>query len=85
MLSSAQAAGKSTLFKLLSGTAEPRAGSVTLWGINHSTRSRDERRALAGKVGLLHQDLNLTGQLRVIHNVNAGRLGAWSTARRSDR
>ena len=73
--------GKSTLLKLLAGTLEPTGGAVQLWGIDRSLATRDDRRALARRVGLLHQDLHLTGQLRVIHNVNAGRLGEWSTAK----
>ena len=73
--------GKSTLLKLLAGIAEPTSGSVELWGINRQAATRDQRRTLASKVGMLHQDLHLTGQLRVIHNVNAGRLGQWSASR----
>jgi phosphonate transport system ATP-binding protein len=32
-------------------------------------------------VGTIYQQLHLVGSLRVIHNVNAGRLGSWSALR----
>src|SRR5690606_24165235 len=38
-------------------------------------------RALRRRIGTVHQGLALTDSLRVVHNVNAGLLGRWSTAR----
>jgi phosphonate transport system ATP-binding protein len=38
-------------------------------------------RRLRARVGTVHQHLELVGPLRVLHNVNAGRLGSWPAAR----
>jgi phosphonate transport system ATP-binding protein len=38
-------------------------------------------RRLRARIGTVHQHLELVGSLRVVHNVNAGRLGTWSAAR----
>lgn len=38
-------------------------------------------RALRGRIGTVHQHLALTDPIRVVHNVNAGRLAEWSTWR----
>jgi phosphonate transport system ATP-binding protein len=73
-------AGKSTLLGLCNGMVRATAGIV---------RFRDEpladtdgwRRIHGRSIGTIHQHLDLIGPLRVIHNVNAGRLGEWSTAR----
>jgi phosphonate transport system ATP-binding protein len=74
-------AGKTTLFRLLNCTLRPTSGK--LW-INeedietlHGRRLRHARRL----IGTIYQQHNLVPRLRVIHNVLAGQLGAWSTLR----
>ena len=38
-------------------------------------------RRLRARIGTIHQQLHLVDRLRVVHNVNAGRLGRWSRRR----
>ncbi len=38
-------------------------------------------RRLRARIGTVHQSLELVGRLRVVHEVNAGRLAEWSAAR----
>ena len=74
-------AGKSTLLRVLNGSLRPQEGSVQVLGADPtSLRGRDLRR-LQARVGTVHQQLDLVGALRVVHNVNAGRLASWSLAR----
>ncbi|WP_432519817.1 phosphonate ABC transporter ATP-binding protein [Kineococcus sp. SYSU DK006] len=70
-------AGKSTLLRLLSGALTPSAGSVEVLGTDLSTLSGRGLRRLRARVGIVHQHLELVGPLRVVHNVNAGRLAGW--------
>lgn len=74
-------AGKTTLFRLVSGLVKPAAGHVLTLG--EDTRHLRGRRLarLRRAVGFLHQQDNLIPQLRVVHNVLMGRLGHWSIAR----
>ena len=74
-------AGKTTLFRLVSGLVKPAAGHVLTLG--EDTRQLRGRRLarLRRAVGFLHQQDNLIPQLRVVHNVLMGRLGHWSIAR----
>jgi phosphonate transport system ATP-binding protein len=74
-------AGKSTLIGLLNGLVEPTSGDVQVLGARPSTLSAQDRRRHRSRVGTVHQQLDLVGPLRVVHNVNAGRLGQWSLAR----
>lgn len=71
-------AGKSTLLGLCNGTVAPTAGRVEVLGADPVRASSAELRALRARIGTVHQRLNLVGPLRVVHNVNAGRLGRWS-------
>jgi phosphonate transport system ATP-binding protein len=74
-------AGKSTLLGLANGAVLPTSGSVrVLDGAPAELRGRPLRR-LRSRVGTVHQHLELVGQLRVVHNVNAGRLGSWPASR----
>jgi phosphonate transport system ATP-binding protein len=57
----------------------PTAGTVRVLGADPG--AAHDRRRLRGRVGTVHQSLELVGRLRVVHNVNAGRLAEWSTAR----
>ena len=74
-------AGKSTLLGLLNGSRLADAGAVRLFGREVRELSRSRLRRLQGRIGTVHQEFHLVDGLRVIHNVNAGRLGRWSLAR----
>ena len=72
-------AGKSTLLALLAGLVRPDGGSVHVLGVDpYRLRGRQRRRHQA-RIGMVSQQLHLPAALRVVHNVNAGRLGRWST------
>lgn len=75
----ASGAGKSTLLGVLGGRVRPSTGEARILGGEDlaSRSSRSTRR----RIGTVHQDFALTDSLRVVHNVNAGRLGGWSTLR----
>ena len=74
-------AGKTTLLSLLNGSLVPSAGTVRVQGRDLATLRPAELRRIQRQIGTVHQQFHLVGPLRVIHNVNAGRLGAWSLAR----
>ncbi|GAB2766093.1 ATP-binding cassette domain-containing protein [Nocardioides salsibiostraticola] len=74
-------AGKSTLLRLLNGSLAPTEGRVVVLGEDLAALTVRARRVLQRRIGLIHQDLDLIEQVRVIHNVNAGRLGDWSLGR----
>lgn len=71
-------AGKSTLLGLCNGTVAPTGGRLEVLGTDPARASAGDLRALRARIGAVHQRLNLVGPLRVVHNVNAGRLGRWS-------
>lgn len=74
-------AGKSTLLDVIAGVVTPTAGDVHVLGA--VLESLDERalRRHRARVGVVRQPHGLPGQLRVVHNVNAGLLGSWSPMR----
>ena len=74
-------AGKTTLLRLLSGSLSPSVGTVRVQGRDLATLGPAELRRIQRRIGTVHQQLHLVGPLRVVHNVNAGRLGTWSLAR----
>ena len=74
-------AGKSTLVALLNGTLLPSEGEVRIFGRDAADLSLSELRRVQRRIGTVHQQFHLVDNLRVIHNVNAGRLGEWSLAR----
>jgi phosphonate transport system ATP-binding protein len=71
-------AGKSTLARVLNGTLAPSTGTVRVLGVDLAAASARGLRAVQHRVGTIHQSYQLVGELRVVHNVNAGRLGEWS-------
>ena len=77
----ASGAGKSTLLGVLDGSVPPASGDVRVHGVDPTSVRGRELRRLRGRTGTVRQHLDLPGPLRVVHNVNAGRLGSWSTAR----
>jgi phosphonate transport system ATP-binding protein len=77
----ASGAGKSTLLGVLNGSVPPTAGSVQVLGQDPATLRGAALRRLRARTGTVHQHLQLPGALRVVHNVNAGRLGSWPAAR----
>jgi len=74
-------AGKSTLLRLLNGSLAPTTGTVEVLGTDLGGLSASQLRSVQRRVGTISQRLDLVDQVRVLHNVNAGRLGDWSTAR----
>lgn len=71
-------AGKTTLLRLLNGTQRPTSGSVRVGDQELPALSVRELRFLRSRIGVIHQDLDLVPNLRVIRNVLAGRLGRLS-------
>ena len=71
-------AGKTTLLSLLNGSLAPTTGSAVVLGQDPAPARGAARRRLQAEIGTVHQGLHLVGSLRVVHNVNAGRLGRWA-------
>jgi phosphonate transport system ATP-binding protein len=70
--------GKTTLLRLLNGSIRPTAGDVRVQGrALQDLDARELRRARAA-IGFVHQDLRLVPNIRVLHNVIAGRFGRMS-------
>lgn len=70
-------AGKTTLIGLLNGTVTATSGRVRVLGCVYARSSAREVRATRRRLGTIHQQFALVDQLRTVHNVNAGQLGAW--------
>ena len=74
-------AGKSTLLSLLNASVRATSGSVNILGRNVEELTPKTRRELQRRIGTISQRLDLIEQVRVLHNVNVGRLSQWSTPR----
>ena len=74
-------AGKSSFINVVAGLVAHTTGDVVVLGealaTLTGTKLRDHRR----RIGIVSQQLALAPALRVVHSVNGGRLGSWSTAR----
>lgn len=64
-------AGKSTLLRLLNGLETPSSGEIF---IADRQLTRENRRRIRAKVGMVFQQFNLVGRLNVMTNVLTGRL-----------
>lgn len=73
--------GKTTLLSVLAGAVRPTSGQVRVLGVAPADVTGRAARAHGRRVGQVTQSLDLPGSLSVIHNVNAGLLGRWSTVR----
>ena len=70
-------AGKSTLLALCTGAVPATEGEVEVLGRSLRRATPRQLTAVRRRIGTVHQRLELVGRLRVVHNVNAGRLGRW--------
>ncbi len=77
----ASGAGKSTLLSLLNGSVAATEGRVEVFGQDLAALAPGRLRVLQRRIGTVSQRLDLIEQVRVLHNVNAGRLGSWSLPR----
>jgi len=71
-------AGKTTLLRLLNGTVRATKGCVTAHEQAISDLSATQLRQLRAQIGFIHQGFSLVPNLRVIQNVQCGRLGSRS-------
>jgi phosphonate transport system ATP-binding protein len=74
-------AGKTTLFRCLTGLTAVDAGSVVLDGRDIGTMSRRELGAARQSIALIFQQFNLIRRLTAVQNVLAGRLARVPTWR----
>jgi phosphonate transport system ATP-binding protein len=73
-------AGKSTLIGVCNGTVGLTNGAAYFAG--EPIADTDEWRKRGGrKIATIYQQLHLSGRLKVVHNVNAGKLGEWSSGK----
>ncbi len=71
-------AGKSTLIGVCNGTVSLAGGSAYFAG--NTIADTDAWRQSGGRqIATIYQQLQLSNRLKVVHNVNAGKLGQWST------
>jgi phosphonate transport system ATP-binding protein len=74
-------AGKTTLFRILNLALRSTSGRVLFDGTDPATLSDAALRRARTRIGTIYQQQHLVGRLRVVHNVLAGNLGRWSTAK----
>ena len=68
-------AGKTTFLRLLNGTVRPDSGTVSAGGRALPGMTGSDLRRFRSAVGFVPQDFGLVPELRVMHNVVAGRVG----------
>ena len=75
-------AGKSTLLRLCVGSVTANdPETVRILGVDRAAASERASLRLSRRVAMIHQQLDLVGPLKVVHNVNAGHLGEWGRLR----
>ncbi|MFP6676710.1 MAG: ATP-binding cassette domain-containing protein [Pirellulaceae bacterium] len=72
-------AGKTSLFRLIHGVLSPTSGQVIIDETDVSHFSSRQWRPLRCKIGWIPQGFGLVPNLRVLHNVLAGRLGRMNS------
>ncbi len=72
-------AGKTTLFRAISGFLPIRSGTISVNGTTVNGLQGKQLRALRQKIGMVSQRHDLVDRLKVYQNVMAGALGRWST------
>jgi phosphonate transport system ATP-binding protein len=75
----ASGAGKSTLLSLINGSLPATSGEVEVLGSRLADLPPARLRKIQRRIGTVSQRLDLVDQVRVLHNVNAGRLSRWSS------
>ncbi|SSC66246.1 phosphonate ABC transporter ATP-binding protein [Ciceribacter selenitireducens] len=74
-------AGKTTLFKIVSGLMEPSKGTINFDGKNLGALSSKDKRLVRREMGFIFQQFNLVRRMSALSNVLAGRSGYTSTWR----
>ena len=77
----ASGAGKTTLLSLINGSLSATSGVIEVFGSDLARLRSAQLRSVQRRIGTISQRLDLVDQVRVLHNVNAGRLAQWGTAR----
>lgn len=77
----ASGAGKTTLLSLINGSLSVTSGIIEVFGSDLASLRPAQLRSVQRRIGTISQRLDLVDQVRVLHNVNAGRLAQWGTAR----
>lgn len=72
-------AGKTTLLRILAAQLQPESGTIRLF--DRDTTDMSYGRELSSLVGVINQQFDLVGNMTVIHNVLAGKLGQWGLFR----
>lgn len=72
-------AGKTTLFRAISGFLPIRSGTITVDGTAVNGLRGKHLRALRRRIGMISQRHDMVDRLKVYQNVMAGALGRWST------
>ena len=71
-------AGKTTLFRLLSGTLRPSQGVLRFHDRDVAALSARGARAMRRRIGTIHQQSLLVPSLTALENTLCGALGSWS-------
>ncbi len=71
-------AGKSTLLGICTANVALESGTATFLG-QPITDTNQWRQTYGSQIATVYQQLHLSTRLKVVHNVNAGQLGQWSS------